>query len=110
MTTLSPASIPAGGPNFTLTVNGSSFVSGATVLFNGLPRVTTFVNASQLTAAILASDIPFVGTATVVVTNPVPGGGVSNSVNYSITGTNPVPVITTISPTSVERRKSRDLH
>jgi hypothetical protein len=101
VTTLSPASIPAGGPNFTLTVNGSNFVSGATVLFNGLPRVTTFVNASQVTAAILATDIPFVGTATVVVTNPVPGGGVSNSVNYSITGTNPVPVITTISPTSV---------
>ncbi len=100
VTTLSPASIPAGGPNFTLTVNGSNFVSGATVLFNGLPRVTTFVNAGQLTAAILASDIPFVGTATVVVTNPVPGGGVSNSVNYSITGTNPVPAIATISPTS----------
>ena len=100
VTTLSPASIAAGGPNFTLTVNGSNFVSGATVLFNGLPRVTTFVNAGQLTAAILASDIPFVGTATVVVTNPVPGGGVSNSVNYSITGTNPVPAITTISPTS----------
>ena len=72
VTTLSPASIPAAGPNFTLTVNGSNFVSGSTVLFNGLPRVTTFVNAGQLTAAILASDIPFVGTATVVVTNPVP--------------------------------------
>jgi hypothetical protein len=100
VTTFSPASIPAGGPSFTLTVNGSNFVSGATVLFNGLPRVTTFVNAGQLTAAILASDIQFVGTATVVVTNPVPGGGVSNSVNYSITGTNPVPAITTISPTS----------
>ena len=101
VTTLAPPSIPAAGPNFTLTVNGSSFVNGATVLFNGLPRVTTFVNVGQLTAAILASDIPFVGTASVVVTNPVPGGGVSNSVNYSITGTNPVPVITTIAPTSV---------
>src|ERR1700687_2058138 len=31
ITSLSPASVPAGGPAFTLTVNGSNFLSGATV-------------------------------------------------------------------------------
>jgi len=98
VTTLAPPSVAVAGPDFTLTVNGSNFVNGATVLFNGLPRVTTFVNSGQLTAAIFAHDIDLAGTRTVVVTNPVPGGGVSNTVTFNVTGTNPVPVITSLLP------------
>ena len=41
-----------------LTVNGTGFVSGASVVrFNGSARPTTFVNSTQLTAAIPASDL-----------------------------------------------------
>jgi hypothetical protein len=101
LTSLQPASTPVGATNFTLIVNGSSFVSGSTVLYNGVPRVTTFVNASQLTAALLNSDIDTVGTATIEVSNPVPGGGVSTTLQFNITGQNPIPVITAISPSSV---------
>ncbi|MFZ0819943.1 MAG: IPT/TIG domain-containing protein [Candidatus Acidiferrales bacterium] len=91
---LVPPSAVTGSGAFTLTVNGTGFVSGAVVSFGGANRATTFVNATQVTAAILAGDIAAVGTPAVVVTNPAPGGGASNSVNFTVSNNNPVPVIT----------------
>jgi Tol biopolymer transport system component len=84
ISSLSPSSATAGGAAFTLTVDGSSFVSGATVDWNGSARTTTFVSATQLTAAITASDIAAAGTANVTVVNPSPGGGTSNAVTFTI--------------------------
>jgi hypothetical protein len=99
---LVPAGAVAGSAGFTLTVNGSNFVNGATATFGGVSRTVAFVNSSQVTIAVLASDIASVGSPAVIVTNPVPGGGASNSVAFSVTAaSNPVPVITTLSPTSV---------
>jgi len=79
-----PGAVAPGGPAFTLTVNGAGFVNGATILWNGSARVTTFVSASQLTAAILASDITTANLIFVTVSNPTPGGGISNSVLFSV--------------------------
>ncbi len=99
ITSLSPTSATAGSATFTLMVNGTGFVSGATVSFGGANKTTTFVNSTQLTAAILAADVASVGTPAVVVTTPTPGGGASNSVNFSVTAaSNPVPTISNISP------------
>jgi hypothetical protein len=75
---LVPAAATPGGTAFTLTVTGTGFVAGATILWNGAPRPTTFVNNSKLTAAISASDISATGTAAITVVNPGPGGGTSN--------------------------------
>jgi hypothetical protein len=85
ITTLSPPSATAGGPAFTLTVNGTNFVSAAVVSFGGLAKTTTFVSATQLTASILTSDIATAGTPAVTVQNPAPGGGISNSVTFTVT-------------------------
>ncbi len=52
LTSLSPNTIASGSAPFTLTVNGTNFVSGYTVQWNGASRPTTFVSATQLTAAI----------------------------------------------------------
>ena len=102
ITSLSPSSAVAGSGGFTLTVNGTNFVSGATVNFNGTARTTTFVSSTQVTAAILASDVATAGTAPVTVTNPTPGGGTSNSLTFTITGTsNPTPTLASLSPNSV---------
>jgi len=60
---LVPMTAPPGGSSFTLTINGTGFVSGAVVKWNGSARATTFVNNSQLTATILATDIAVAGTA-----------------------------------------------
>jgi len=82
ITNISPASAIAGGAAFNLIVNGTNFVSGSTVSFSANARATTFVNATQLTAVILASDIASAGTFNVTVANP--GGETSNSVSFTV--------------------------
>ncbi|HTA24062.1 MAG TPA: IPT/TIG domain-containing protein [Terriglobales bacterium] len=59
---LVPDAVARGGTRFTLTVNGTGFVSGATVNWNGTALVTTFVSESQLTATVPAPDIADAGT------------------------------------------------
>ena len=83
LTTLSPSSAAAGGPDFRLTVNGSNFVSGSLVRWNGADRTTTFVSASELTAAIPAADIAAAGIASVTVQN---SGAGSNTLTFTIAG------------------------
>jgi hypothetical protein len=77
------AAIP-GGPAFTLTVNGTGFVSTSVVHWNGSSRTTTFIGQGQVTATISASDIAQAGTASVTVVNPGPGGGTSAAVFFPI--------------------------
>ncbi len=84
LASLNPNSATAVGPSFTLTVNGTNFVNGSVVRWNGQNRQTTFVSSTQLTAQIPASDLATAGTAGVTVFNPAPGGGVSNTANFTI--------------------------
>jgi hypothetical protein len=80
---VSPDFAAPGGAAFNLTVSGTGFVSGASVLWNGSPRTTTFVSSSELTASINAADIATAGTAQVSVQNP--GGATSNTQFFQIT-------------------------
>lgn len=73
---LSPDAAAPGGSGFTLTVNGTGFVRGSVVKWNGRARATKFISSSRLTAAILASDIAKAHTALVTVSNS--GGRSSN--------------------------------
>src|SRR3989442_3857641 len=98
-TGLSPATAAAGGPAFTLTVTGTNLVAGSVVRWNGADRATTYVSATQVTAAIPATDIAVAGTAQVTAFNPAPGGGISNPQTFTITAaSNPVPATTGLSP------------
>lgn len=102
LTSLTPSAVTQGGVAFSLTVNGSGFVNGAIVRWDGQNRTTNFVSATQLTAQIMASDIAGAGTATITVVNPAPGGGVSSSLTVAINSpSNPVPSISSLSPNSV---------
>ena len=98
LTSLSPSSTIAGGNGLTLTVNGTNFQIGAIVQWNGSARTTTFVSPTLLTAVITADDILAPDTASVTVANPGTNGGVSGALPFAITGNNPVPVLTSISP------------
>ena len=77
---LVPSAVSPGGPQFTLTVNGTGFVPTSTVDFNGTALATTFVSNEQLTAVVPAADIATAATASLAVVNPSPGGGLSNVV------------------------------
>ena len=98
LTGLTPSTAVAGGPAFTLTVNGTGFVSGASVRWNGAGRTTTFVNSTQLTAAIPASDIAAAGTSQVTVVNA--GAVASNALPFTITAP-PAPAPLTITTSSL---------
>ncbi len=90
---LVPDTIRPGAAGFTLTVNGTGFVSGAAVHWNGHARTTTFVSNSQVKAAILSSDVAARGTASVQLVNPTPGGGASNVSFFQVAPTGVKPVL-----------------
>jgi hypothetical protein len=78
---ISPASTNLG--SFALTVSGSSFVSGAQVMFNNTALATTFVSSTQLTATGNATSA---GTFSVTVQNPDPGSSTSSAANFQVNG------------------------
>ena len=81
LTSVSPSSINLG--NYSITLNGSAFVSGAQVVVDGLAISTTFVSSTQLTATAQATAA---GTYSVAVQNPDPGSSTSNTVNLQVNG------------------------
>ncbi len=74
---LFPNVIAAGGPDFTLQVDGSGFMANSLVRWNGSPRPTTFLSFNKLAAAISAADIQSGSSGSVTVFTPAPGGGES---------------------------------
>jgi PKD repeat protein len=84
--------------DFTLIVDGAAFVNGAVVQFNGANRTTTFVSATRVTATITLADVSAVGQFPITVT--LPSSAVSNAINLTVSGDNPAPAITTITPTT----------
>ena len=92
---LSPPAAAVGGLAFTLTVNGTNFVSGAVVKWSGAALQTAFVSPTQLTAPIAANLIASVGTASLVVVNP--GNLSSATAQFPIQA---LPTITSLSPPS----------
>jgi hypothetical protein len=81
LTGTNPASIGTG--NFSLTVSGSKFVSGAQVLFGTTPLTTTFVSSTQLTAT---GSVATAGNFGISVVNPDPGSSSSNTLNLQVGG------------------------
>lgn len=78
------------GSNFVADyTNGSGTVKGSTVRLAGGDRVTTFVNAGELTAQITAADTSTEGKKQITVFNPPPGGGVSNPLDFIVDGSAP---------------------
>lgn len=92
----------------TLNVTGTGFADGLVVDWNGSPRPTTLMSATQLTAEISATDTAFLGTGGAAVAITVSGSGPgtnSNSLKFSVmappTGTTlPAPIVSSISPTN----------
>jgi hypothetical protein len=95
---LSPTSAQVGSAPLTVTVSGSNFVPSSVVSFGP----TTYVNANTLTASLTANMLSIAQTLSVTVTNPAPGGGISNVVSFPIVSApSPVPTLASISPATV---------
>lgn len=105
ITALYPASITAGSQTFTLFIAGNGFIAGSsgtsTAYWNGSPRASTVnLNTNEIAITVLASDVASPGSAAVTVSNPIPGGGVSqNAATFQIYPVQPnAPQISSISP------------
>jgi IPT/TIG domain len=81
---LLPGSVTHGGWNFVLTVQGTGFVPGSQVSWNGASLAADYISPTQLNAYVPASSIATAGTAKIVVNNPAPGGGASGTLSFSI--------------------------
>src|SRR5579859_705750 len=106
LATLSPVSktLGASNSNFTLTVDGSDFVSGAKILWSSgaitTQLGTTVVNGTQVTGVVTNTLYQTsAGVYTVTVLNPSPPvGGILSTNALTFTGDNPQPVISAIGP------------
>jgi hypothetical protein len=83
LTSLNPASVAAGSRSFTLTVNGSNFMSGAVINFRTTPLSTTVISKNQVKATVPASLIRRAGKIPISVTNP-DGGGTSSKLYLEV--------------------------
>ncbi len=85
LTSISPNVIVVGFASpVTLTVTGSGFISQSVVDWNSTALATTDVSSTELTATIPASDFATMGSFSVTVVNPAPGGGTSNAVTFQV--------------------------
>jgi uncharacterized protein (DUF1800 family) len=82
VTAVSPAAVPVG--NFTLTITGSKFVSGAKVMFAGQTLTTKFVSATQLTATGTSTAAQNGTSVQVSVVNPDPGSITSSTMMVKV--------------------------
>ena len=81
---LSPNSAVAPGRNTWVTITGSNFVPGSVALWNGSQRTTVFVNSRKLRMAIPAADLVQPAVNKVRVSNPIPGGGRSAALTFTV--------------------------
>lgn len=99
LASLNPTTAIVGSGQFTLTLTGTNFVGSSVVRLNGNDRATTFVSATELKATITSADLANIGTASLTVFNPTPGGGTTSALSLAIN--NPVPTITSLSQTAI---------
>ena len=86
VTSLIPSSAIAGASGFTMTVNGTGFVSGAIVNWNGTPLGTGYVGPNQLVAVVTGDLLASPGTAAVTVTT---GNGTTGPLSFTINSSTP---------------------
>jgi len=103
---LLPGSAIAGSGAITLTLTGQNFVPGAGAFWiSGATTAlsTTFISDVALQAVAPGGLLAAAGVAGVQVRNPAPGGGSSNTLDFTITapGDNPVPSIESLNPPSL---------
>jgi sugar lactone lactonase YvrE len=81
---MSPSEVLAGSGDVTVTLSGSGFTSGSTVMADDTPLPTTVMGPSELKAVIRASSVSTLGWHLITVSNPAPGGGLSAGVPLTV--------------------------
>lgn len=84
---LAPNSVIARGTQsqpLQVTIQGQGFLPESQARWNGANRATTYVSPTELRVTLGAADVAFGSYGAVTVSNPGPGGGVSNPVTLTV--------------------------
>jgi YVTN family beta-propeller protein len=95
ITSLAPSTAVANQDGQQITIHGSGFIPASRVQVNGAPAAATYVDPATLTFALPVMNVP---SAPVQVSNPIPGGGPSNTATLQFS--NVQPAITILNPSS----------
>jgi hypothetical protein len=96
LTALSPNQLTLDASASVVTLNGNGFVGNSSVTLDGAPLAATYQSATQLQVTIPAATLAIPGTHTLVVSNPIPGGGISAGANLTVAY--PPPTVSSLSP------------
>lgn len=84
ITSLSPSQVAAGSQVTNITVTGTNFMSTSTLTLGG-SACGAYMSSTQMLCSPSMSQLGTVAQLPIVVTNPPPGGGASNTVNFVVT-------------------------
>jgi subtilisin family serine protease len=84
ITALAPTHAKAGGTPLSLIITGSGFNAFSVAQWNGVPKPTTVINTTTLSATIPLADLMQAGAAQVAVFTAAPGGGTSSSLTFTV--------------------------
>ncbi len=96
---LIPSAVHAGEDGFTLRIEGKNFLQQSLTRFNEDRVPSRFISNQTLKAEIARDKLLKPGDVPVTVTNPPPGGGVSNTYIFKVY--NPAPVLDSVSPEEI---------
>jgi hypothetical protein len=100
LSSISPASIAAGGAAFTLTATGTNYTAGTLILWDGIAQPTTVVSNTKLTTQVSAAQIAAPRTVSLRVIKP--DTTTSGTMQLTITGSVPPAFsLSAISPSAV---------
>ncbi|MBI5067177.1 MAG: IPT/TIG domain-containing protein [Deltaproteobacteria bacterium] len=84
LTSLSPATVPAGAGNLRLRVEGTGYVPGTVVRVGGVERFTRRLDATRLEVHVPRSAMTSAASLEVTATSPAPGGGTSAAMTLTV--------------------------
>ena len=100
VTGVSPTAVAVG--NFSITISGSKFVSGAKVMFGTQALTTKFVSSTQLTATGTATTAQQGMSIQVTVVNPDPGSIASSTMAVKVNAPQTPQIVVKITPASAQ--------
>ena len=101
---MAPTKATAGGLGLSLVLMGDHFVSWTVVRADGADLPTTYVSETEMHALLPAARIADAGVLQIDVFTTTPGGGRSTTLGFLVE--NPLPILTAITPSSVEVNSS----
>ncbi|HQY60254.1 MAG: hypothetical protein IPF92_26670 [Myxococcales bacterium] len=84
LTSVTPVSQLVGSGATAVSLVGTGFLSTTSVMFNGVAIGSTYVDATHMNATIPAGSLTAVGDFPLTASNPPPGGGLSNPVQFRV--------------------------